>query len=740
MKNAYITPITAFALVKHAFRYVMRRRTSAPGQHAVHPGSALPSDFFGICVATSEDPACDDYVLACLAELGLRAVRVDFSYESEGAFTERLIARLVDADIKVCLHLVQPFSEARHMDDVRVHVRWREFVERVLLRWGESLDMVEVGSTCNRRKWAGYTLQSFVTAWAIAAKVAAHHAVKLAGPNVTDFEPQYNIGILGMIKAREALPAVHTDNLFVERATEPEAYDHKILGHRLAPCIKYDFLKKARVIANISAFYGIPETMVTHVAWSRRRIQRLLADTDNKQADYLSRYLCLAVASGVLDRVYWGPLIGQREGPIDDGTDEYPEHQHVTYYGQANGQVDTYRICPAFYAYQTIIKILSSTQSARACVSNPHLHIYEYTTGDTVVHAVWTMNGFAARALDCYSENALNAAVVTRRDGGRQEGPPTLFGESPVFLEWAADAEVHVSEGAACLPNQRIHYHAPEGPPSPVRAGCWNGLVCAGLGTSPADIDALLPERLEEAPNRKVLRDGRNCVWLMDDPMAPAGRASTPIVVKRFKPKAIHKKIIERWRPSKSLRSWNGASELLRRGIATPKPVAFFQQNTNSTLSENYYICEAFSGDDSVRKAFYAFRRGEEDYKGVPEHEFYNDLGAFLTTMHGRGVYFRDLSAGNIMLRIGPERHVEFTLIDTARARFFVRGVSLIKRLADLKRVCHPLPWTERDHLLRIYMAKCGWGYCWWMRVPLLAYDLKHKIKPFLRRKKKRSS
>lgn len=34
--------------------------------------------------------------------------------------------------------------------------RWRDFVGETLDKFGQKAELIEVGSTCNRRKWAGY--------------------------------------------------------------------------------------------------------------------------------------------------------------------------------------------------------------------------------------------------------------------------------------------------------------------------------------------------------------------------------------------------------------------------------------------------------------------------------------------------------------------------------------------------------------------------------------------------------
>ncbi len=698
-----------------------------------HP---VPADFFGICVATSADQACDDYIIDKLRKLNISHVRMDFSYSSEGSHAERFLKRLLTEKFHVCLHLVQPLSEARQMSEKHVQERWRDFAKKTLASCGPALAMVEIGSTCNRRKWCGYNMNSFFTAWQIAYEEASSAKLEIAGPNVTDFEPVYNIGLLGIMKDAGTLPSVHSNNLFVERTTEPESFDHKICGYLIAPFIKYNLVKKARTIQKISSYYGITKTICSHVAWSMRRINRILANIEDKQADYVSRYYCLAAASGALNRVYWGPMIGQREGLIDDGTSEYPEIPHVTFYGTANGNLANYRIRKGFHAYATAAKMLSNTRFMRTIKSANGLEIHEFTSDQTLIHAAWTTNGNCADITDCYNEPDLSTAEITTRDGTRLNSYPPFISESPVYISWPIVKHIQVKTSACITQGLRFFNGITNGAFFPVKNSQWNG-ICLSPSGNGKDTAALLPDQLLAASEKTMLRESRNRVWRIPHPHDHTRQ----IVVKQHHVKTFTKKLTERRRPTKSARSWNGANELLRRGISTPQPIAFFQTNINPSMSANYFICDYMDQAHSVRKVFYAFRDGQTSYEKIPAGNFYNQLALFLCNMHNRGVFFRDLSAGNVLFHINKENNPEFSLIDTARAHFYNHGINILQRIADLKRICHPLNWKERVTFVSIYMILINRSFSGWMKLPFFIYDLKHWIKQrlkFIRPGKKR--
>jgi len=773
---------------------------------------SVPPDFFGICVASAPDPACDSYVIARLKELGVSCVRLDFSYDSFDSYGERFLKHLLAASLRVCLHLVQPLADVKAMVNPETQERWRTFVAKTLATYGSRLDMLEIGATCNRRRWSGYTPVTFLLCWQIAWEETQHHGLTLAGPNVTDFEPFYNVAILSELKRSGMLPAIHTDNLFVERATEPEALDHKILGRRLAGVLRFNLIRKAQILHDIGRWAGVPEFICSHVAWSLRRIARRQDHIEEKQADYVTRYACLAAASGALRRMYWGPMIGQREGLIDDGTSAYPDIPHVTFYGHIHGRPDDYRLRPAFAAFKTVNRFLSGAAFRRKITTGPGLEILEFVQTrqveersqgseiirhpspithqpSTILHVVWTTNGNCAEASDCYPPEILTTAEAYARDGGRLAQLPALFSESPVYLFFtseqsavsskqsekikyvlrsnvAKDGERHENVGALLAPSAT---KGPLAPPrgdvaapalipkvrfasipgmhyAPIRHEPWTGFYLAedsGLVFNIHQLLALLldPHASESkndrplSPSATILRDSRNCVWTIPAP----GERSRRLVIKRFNPPGFWRKLTQRHQPDRAQRSWNGAQELLRRGIPTPQPLAFIHNTQFPATRSSFYICRSFENGWSAREAFTAFSQGATQFQGKSATDLFEAMARFLRTLHDRGVFFRDLSAGNLLFRCEAEGDIECTLIDTTRARFYPAAVGLRQRLCDLIRLCHPLNWKGREDLVATYMRFSGRRFRLWMKIPFAYYDAKHRVKNALKRRRSAS-
>lgn len=686
-------------------------------------------DFFGLCVAGSEDPPGDDFIIERLKELGLRHVRLDFASNSRATFQERFLRRLINENFQVCLHLVQSHSEAGSMQkSAQARENWRLFVAETLADYGHEVEFTEIGSTCNRRKWSGYTLPGYLTAWQIACEVASTHNYTLAAPNVTDFEPFYNIALLSEMKRNGLLPAVHTDNLFVERATEPEAYDRKIAGSMFANMFRFNLVRKARLLNDIALNFGVRKTVCAHVSWSLRRIGRFLGATEEKQADYLTRYCCLAAASGALKRIYWGPLIGQREGLIDDGTSEFPAIPHVTFYGKARGKINDYKIRPAYYAFQAVNRFLADSKYIRKIPSERGLEIHEFRKADDLFHVAWTMNGQCALTRDCYQAAILEQAQCYSRDGLALACRPAMISESPIYITWPGQVfpKNHAQEPAKQRKLQTL---------KTVRFANVAGRQydfatrndLSGIGR-PGDADLILNMlpalKTGEKAGHDVLRNARNQVWRCSLP----GKEEK-IVIKLFRPAGPLRRLLQMKKGDKALRSWNGAQELLRRGISTPLPIAFFHCAKRPMAGESWYVCEDFAGSFSARNAFTAFSKGAGEFEGLKADELYGQIALFLGEIHDRGVYFRDLSAGNLLFRFRGDKSIEFALIDTARALFYDRSVGLRQRLCDLMRICHPLCWKGRKTFLARYMAFIGRRYRAWMNIAFYYYDLKHLLK-----------
>ena len=262
----------------------------------------------------------------------------------------------------------------------------------------------------------------------------------------------------------------------------------------------------------------------------------------------------------------------------------------------------------------------------------------------------------------------------------------------------------------------------------------WRGLVRAESAEAAQCLYASLrPDAIGSNRQQASLRRARNAIWTVQDPRAPA----RSLVVKRPVWIAWHKRILDRNKPSKALRSWNGTSELLRRGIESPAPVAFFEHRDSRQMLQNWFICEEFQSPFSVRSFFVRYAQGESEVEGYSFDAFVYRLVRYIRRMHRRGVIFRDLSGGNVLVQLLPNGHLKFSLIDTARARFQMRRYSLSKRVADLKRLCSKLDPERQAYFMNAYLKLEGARFSTAQRISFKLYAVKAKLKRWKRRVRK---
>jgi Lipopolysaccharide kinase (Kdo/WaaP) family len=702
--------------------------------HLPVAGHAIADDFIGVCVATQEDSAVDDYVITQLHALGVRRVRLDFSYGDLEGVNARFLDALIAANFRINLHLVQPFDSAKHMLLPAEQLVWQKFIINVLDRFGPHLQHIEVGSTINRKRWCGYTFDGFLAAWDIAYRQIKARNLTIVGPNVQDFEPFYNVSILKHLKVRQQLPDIVSNNLFCERVPEPESLDHRVFKYQWTTWFHYNLIKKARLLQKISQDFGVASVISPVAFWSIFRVQRRYPDALQKQADYAARYFLLLAASGALTQVNWGALICQREGLITDGLTEhdYPALERVTHYKQADGHVEHYAHQPSFDAVKTCAHYVQGARYVRAISTLNGLEIHHFESDGQTLHVLWTQNGRVAFLSALYDDNALAQASLVGRDGHRLPNTHAFVTESPIYLAWQNNP-IKVAVSPVLAKDLIIHAHQTEQQYFRFNEDGWQGLILAKDAQEAALIKQYLhPAQLQAPQKEGALRHARNAIWAISDPRNPTQQLTVKQPVKMYP----HKAFLDRFKPSKAKRSWNGAMELQRRGIGTASPVAFFEKVGDTSLKQNFYVCEYVESVANIGQIFAAFAQGETTFKHLQTEEVYFQFAQFCHNMHGRLVYFRDFSGGNILVNFNARQQLTFSLIDTARLRTYsITPFPEQYRLADMTRACHKLHWAGRERLMQIYFGMMGRPFTWRHRLAFHLYDFKVRLKKTIGRK-----
>ena len=693
-------------------------------------GLTLSRQFFGCCLAVPKDYEQCQRVLDLVSDSGLGSVRLDLGYGQNFEQAIVLAKGLKEAEVSVLLHLVPSMDSGSQFPKSEATQAWIQFLQKCDRKFEGLFDAWEVGTTINRANWSGVNLKGFLSMWQVAHEFCERSSIILVGPNVTDFEPQYNAGVMGMLKRRNLLPQIHSNNLFAERAVEPEDADHKIMGFALRNLHGYDLRKKIALIASIAKRNGIARNWSTCAFWTIPRLHRLTEYSEEQMADYLVRYLVLCASVGSFERVLWGPLVSYREGLLDDGTGDRSSSDGrdvVAFYSAYTGKPNNWRVRPAFKALRAIAKQLEGYRFVSTLASHRGLEMHQFEKLEETCIVAWTKDGSLARVSNCFRANSLEKIVASYdRDGNKLDNIPDFITQSPSIFYWSSGYTPDVYDSAAQM-SQVVGMRPPEGLDFfNFETDNWRGIL---LVSSRAEADklckSLQPEAISSITEHTSLRKSRNAIWTVSDPR----NANKKLVAKKPLRISWHKRILDRKKPSKALRSWNGTCELMRRGINTPSAVAYFESKRPRDIMENWFVCEHVEGAVSVRCFFSKYAAGETVVEGIKFSEFSEKLVDFVIRMHRTRIFFRDLAGGNILVTFTENMELKFTLIDTARIKCESRGLKLRHIVQDLKRLCLKLNPDQQRDFMQEYLSRVGLRFTKLQSLSFKLFAIKVKLK-----------
>ncbi|MGI0107707.1 lipopolysaccharide kinase InaA family protein [Salinimicrobium sp. WS361] len=146
--------------------------------------------------------------------------------------------------------------------------------------------------------------------------------------------------------------------------------------------------------------------------------------------------------------------------------------------------------------------------------------------------------------------------------------------------------------------------------------------------------------------------------------------------IKAFKiPNVVNKIAYRFFRKSKAERSFIYASELLKRGINTPAPVAYAEETTSFSFLKSYYVSEHLEYD-------LTFRDIDLDKKG--HEKILRAFTRFTFKLHEEGIEFLDHSPGNTLIQINEDDY-KFYLVDLNRMNF--KSLNFNERMKNFERL-----------------------------------------------------
>jgi len=164
------------------------------------------------------------------------------------------------------------------------------------------------------------------------------------------------------------------------------------------------------------------------------------------------------------------------------------------------------------------------------------------------------------------------------------------------------------------------------------------------------------------------------------------------VVLKNFGWRSFLHFLASPFMASKAINSFKAALHLLNNGLPTPKPLAAFEQRRWRLVKRNCYVTESLGPLPHVRDYLKLRPDGEAGAREVLAL-----LGSYIRRMHDSGLFHRDLTLANFLLKDG-----ELYLIDLNRSRLKKR-MSFAQRLRDL--ATPELEESDRNLFLRYYLG-----------------------------------
>jgi hypothetical protein len=331
-------------------------------------------------MAIEPTPARRDEELRLLKGLGILPVFLRF-YHHQGPkqwnYTIDLAKQLRREGHSVSIALVQDRKA------VLEPTRWDGFVGHVLEALQNDVEWVEVGHAINRVKWGIWKLEEYLRLLKPVAEAAEKYThLYFMGPAVIDFEYHYLAGILNMMPKGFRFDAL-SHLLYVDRRGAPENKQ----GHFSAE----DKFALARAIAEWAPSCE-PRLIVSETNWpllgtgiyspvgSPYEVPGPRTNdpsvTEDDYADYMIRYLAIALCSGMVERVYWWRLVARGFGLIDDA------------------DPSSWRIRPAYPMLKTFLSLLGDSQFEGRIAAPAGLYLLRFRRPDGASWALaWSATG-----------------------------------------------------------------------------------------------------------------------------------------------------------------------------------------------------------------------------------------------------------------------------------------------------------------------------------------------------------
>lgn len=185
---------------------------------------------------------------------------------------------------------------------------------------------------------------------------------------------------------------------------------------------------------------------------------------------------------------------------------------------------------------------------------------------------------------------------------------------------------------------------------------------------------------------------GRNRVVAFQPPLAEA-----EVNIKAFRRPIVVNRMAYGWlRKSKARRSYEHALKLRELGIGTPLPYGYIEEfDSKHFLQQSFYISEQLGPE--WKEIRFLEERPDAD-------KITDQLAAWIAAIHSHGVLVKDLSPGNVLMRIDEAGNCSFQLVDINRMSFGCSSRRLM--MGKAARLINSEEWMRR--FARSYAEAAG--------------------------------
>ncbi|MEJ2086521.1 MAG: hypothetical protein P8Y44_12730, partial [Acidobacteriota bacterium] len=289
----------------------------------------------GAGIAVRPWPENPDALLGALDLLGVKRVMLRLHPWQEDDEHELELAReLVRRGFELA------FSLPQNRELVRDRERWRAAVSRIASQFAPLGRQFQIGQAINRSKWGVWNYREYLDLARDAGDILRRQPqVELMGPAVIDYELHRTAGVVNLA-AEGVFFDILASLLYVDRRGAPE---NRQLGFDTV-----DKVTQLRAIAETAESCG-GRSWITEVNWPlwegpHSPAGKTVSVDEQTQADYLSRFYLLALASGMAERVYWWQLVARGYGlMVADGDGSLRRrpsfHALATLHNQLQGSI-----------------------------------------------------------------------------------------------------------------------------------------------------------------------------------------------------------------------------------------------------------------------------------------------------------------------------------------------------------------------------------------------------------------